>query len=94
VADANLTCTTTSDAPLQKKRKNIALGEHLNKSHMLSQACNLTAGKISKLLRNTEDETSEVERLAVGRRVTELGLRRMNHCLSEYHKEVCSHCSV
>jgi hypothetical protein len=43
---------------------------------MLSQACSLTAGKMSKLLSNiefTEDESSEVERLAMGTRVTELG---------------------
>jgi hypothetical protein len=45
---------------------------------LLSQACNLTAGKMPMLsnIEFTEDETSEVERLAVGRRVTELGPRR------------------
>ena len=46
-----------------------------------------------KLLSNiefTEDETSEVERLAVGRRATELGLRRMNHYLFAYHEEAYS----
>ena len=63
-------------------------------SPIVSQAGNLTAGKVSKLLSNIEfakDETSEVERLAVGRRtVIELGLRRMNHHLFGYHKEVCS----
>lgn len=60
---------------------------------MVSQAGNPTAGKVSKLLSNTEfakDETSEVERLAVGRTVTELGLRRMNHHLFGYYKDVCS----
>ena len=64
---------------------------------MVSQAGNPTAGKVSKLLSNIEfakDETSElseVERLAVGRRTAiELGLRRMNHHLFGYHKEVRS----